>query len=92
MHATREKYTAREMDLRRDVLSRPRRNVSENASEIWEWEWGWNEGAAGAYLVRYVGCVNVIISQILKGELSHARVEQEGPRRIDHRSDFLKYE
>jgi len=31
-----------------------------------------------AYLVRYVGCVNVIIPQILKGELSHAHVEQEG--------------
>lgn len=46
--------------------------------EIWEWEWGWNEGAAGAYLVRYAGCVNVIIPQILKGELSHARAEQEG--------------
>jgi len=46
--------------------------------EIWEWEWGWNERVAGAYLVRYVGCVNVIIPQILKGKLSHAHVKQEG--------------
>lgn len=74
---TREKYTAREMDLRPSVvLKRPRRNVRKESarSEIWEGEWGRSEGTTGdAYLVRHVGYVNVIIPQILKGELSHAR-------------------
>jgi len=77
MHVTREKYTTRKMDLRHDVLRRPRRNVSESASAKYENENG-DEMRGRAYLVRYVGCVNVIIPQILKGELSHARVEQEG--------------
>lgn len=48
-----------------------------------------------AYLVRYVGYVNVIIPQILKGEreLSYgrARGEEGRPGRIDRRSGFLKY-
>lgn len=48
-----------------------------------------------AYLARYVGYVNVIIPQILRGELSRARAEEGGtaaaPRRIDHKSASLKY-
>ncbi|CAL1683674.1 unnamed protein product [Lasius platythorax] len=67
------------MDLRRDVLKRPQRNVSESASAKYEREnKEWNDEIVGAYLARYAGYVNVIIPQILKGELSHARAEKKG--------------
>lgn len=90
MHVTREKYTARgrwiyDGERRRLEEEAIRRNVSENARYE---QGGWTSKAEKTvrvervrYLVRHVGYVNVIIPQILKGDLSRTRTGAEGCNR-----------
>lgn len=70
MHVTREEiYVVWKMDLRCGVLKRPQRNVSESAKYEKENKER-HDGMVDVYLARYIDYVNVIIPQILKGELS----------------------